>query len=88
MKAMEAEAILLEQSTPLTPYNYARDHSTKLKLHGKHATKSTLMFIMHLNVPATAGLYVQWHIFGFHIMSHTYRHKIQCHGTSLFPLCG
>jgi hypothetical protein len=39
MKAMEAAAILLEQSTSLTPSNYARAHSTKLKLRGKHATK-------------------------------------------------
>jgi hypothetical protein len=39
IKAMEAAAILLEQSTPLTPYNYARTHTTKLKLRGKHATK-------------------------------------------------
>jgi hypothetical protein len=37
MKAMEAAAVLLEQSTPLTPSNYARAHSTKLKLLGKHA---------------------------------------------------
>jgi hypothetical protein len=36
MKAMEAAAVLLEQSTPLTPSNYARAHSTKLKLRGKH----------------------------------------------------
>jgi hypothetical protein len=35
-KATEAEAILLEQSRPLTPSSYARAHSTKLKLRGKH----------------------------------------------------
>jgi hypothetical protein len=42
MKAMEAAAILLEQSTPLTPSNYARVHSTKLKLCGKHVKKKSL----------------------------------------------
>jgi hypothetical protein len=40
MKAMEAAAVLLEQSTPLTPSNYARAHSTKLKLRGKHAPRT------------------------------------------------
>jgi hypothetical protein len=39
MKEIEAAAIHLEQSTPLTPSNYARAHSTKLKLRGKHAPK-------------------------------------------------
>jgi hypothetical protein len=40
MKEMEAAAVLLEQSTPLTPSNYARAHSTKLKLRGKHAPRT------------------------------------------------
>jgi hypothetical protein len=39
MKAMEAAYILLEQSTPLPPSNYARAHSAKLKLRCKHATQ-------------------------------------------------
>jgi hypothetical protein len=39
-KVMEAAAILLENPTQLTPFNYARAHSTKRKLRGKHAPKN------------------------------------------------
>jgi hypothetical protein len=43
MKAMKTSAIILEHSTPLTPSNYARVHSTKLKLCGKHVPKNCLI---------------------------------------------